>query len=466
MNKMNTSRLKIKGITLFLMQIIVALFIKISGTSFTIRQMASVAIVQWLLSLILFKILFGIPLISIPNVFTGLVLLFNCGQLIMNGFGIKGSVPLPFQRYGNAIVVKNSFFFYLFAQLFCALAISIFDLYQINNSPYKGKQSNIDNTDKLCKVFLLFGFIPRIYIDIRSLIACLNKGYAGVYTLYFPQYIQTVAFFFDVGLVLLLFFLKNEKYKKRILFICVLLYKCIMMLSGARQDKVAFLLVWFYLFFFVTASVNIWKIIFLGVCGVIGMTALSVITYTRAGGISNISTIVACLKDEVIGHMIGNIMGEFGASFDTLEIVMNFVPEFVPYGLGKSYLAGLLSVVPLLVSHISPLSKYSFFLQLIPGRVTYAMGGSFLGEFYFNFSWIGLLGCVVLGFVLYRLYFVISNTQANNIQKAWNSIVLIELILFVRGYFTDMVQKLVWVYILFRLCDWYFTKRSHCVQNV
>lgn len=446
---------------LYFTQIIVTILLVRTGIRLTIKQMAIMAIVYCALNLLLFKYGLDIDFISLPNLFCTLVLLFNCGQLIMCGFGIDGSIPLPFQQYGNCIVVQKSFFFFLLGQLFYSLAISIANTNtKCMYSMVSGTRGS-ENTIAIFKSFILLGLIPRIYIDGRSLITCMHKGYAGVYNLYFPQYFQTLAFFFDVGLILALFYLEGEHRKKRMLFLFVLTYKCLMMLSGSRQDKVAFLLMWIYLYFFILSNKNAVKILLLIVSGILGLALLSVITYTRAGGLISLSGIISYLRYNLMGHILGNVLGEFGATFDTLEIAMNFVPEVVPYGLGKSYLCGLLSIIPLLVAHVPFLSDYSVFLQLIPSRVTYAMGGSFLGELYFNFSWIGVLGCAVIGFIIYRAQFRILDKNSSLVQKTWNTIVLIELILFIRGYFTDMVQKLAWTYILLKFCEWYFSKKKN-----
>ena len=192
---------------------------------------------------------------------------------------------------------------------------------------------------------------------------------------------------------------------------------------------------------------------------------MSVITYTRAGGLFSLNSIIEYLRHNLMGHILGNVLGEFGATFDTLELAINFAPEIVSYGFGKSYLCGLLSIIPLLVAHVPSLSKYSVFLQLIPSRVTYAMGGSFLGELYFNFSWAGVLGCAIIGLIIYKAQFCIMDKNSSTVQRAWNTIVLIEMILFIRGYFTDMVQKLVWTYILLKFCEWYFSRRKFGKEN-
>lgn len=61
---------------------------------------------------------------------------------------------------------------------------------------------------------IIFGIIPRLYIDIVSLIGARNSGYEGVYSIYIPQAIQSIAFFFDAGMIFLIYGLRDKKKQK------------------------------------------------------------------------------------------------------------------------------------------------------------------------------------------------------------------------------------------------------------
>ena len=117
------------------------------------------------------------------------------------------------------------------------------------------------------------------------------------------------------------------------------------------------------------------------------------------------------------------------------------------YGYGRSYLAGVLSVIPLLVNQIPSLAKAAYFLSQLSDDLTFAFGGSYLGELYYNFSWFGIVGSYIVGSTNMALHnSLMSNKEIS--MKCLDAIVATAMIMFVRGYFTDMAQKLAWTFFI------------------
>ena len=130
-------------------------------------------------------------------------------------------------------------------------------------------------------------------------------------------------------------------------------------------------------------------------------------------------------------------------------------------GYGTSYLAGLISIIPLVVKQIPFLDKATIFVHQLPGGVYFALGGSYLGELYYNFSWLGLIGSAIIGKFMGKLNLgIVLSKQHNALYGAWCAIISTAMIMFVRGYFTDMMQKLVWTYFIISLIYAYLKRRS------
>lgn len=298
-----------------------------------------------------------------------------------------------------------------------------------------------------------------MYIDILSLLGAATGGYEGVYSLYIPQMVQSLGFFFDAGLLFLLFGTELRK-KRRALFIIVIVYKCIMMATGARQEKVTFLLIWFYVYFFILNRITIKKLLFLVVACIVGFMFISAIGTIRAGDTVNLSQVLKLLTSGTMTNVLGGALGEFGSAFNTLEVAMQYTPSHIAYGYGRSYIAGVLSVIPLLVNQIPALSETVIFVNQLPRNITFALGGSFLGEFYYNFSWFGVLGSAAVGMFISKIHKGITDkNRSGNLYKAWCAVLATAMILYVRGYFTDMMQKLVWTYLVIRVVRMYMIKQ-------
>lgn len=434
-----------------ILQIVFLAVLMITKNHMSYLEIAVLAIVQCVVNIVLLKVLIDLPIICLVNMFSVFSLFFHCGQIIKEAFEISGTVPLPFQNYADENTVLKACFFYLLSQstYFIGLA-SVADTRDFSVSNRWEKKNEID-CRQYGKALILVGVIPRLYIDIVSLFGAISQGYKGVYSLYFPQMIQSMAFFFDAGIILYLLGTKDKKICRAVL-IATLLYKCLMMTTGARQEKVAYLLVILYLYFFICNRVTFKKLMVLAVGCVVGFAFISAIGTVRAGSASGVTDVLNFMQSGQMTDVFGSALGEFGSALDTLEVAFVYTPDYMPYGYGRSYLAGIFSVIPLLVNKIPFLSNTTIFVSQIPQRVQFALGGSYQGELFYNFSWFGILGSVVIGRFMKKLDSGVKcNSHGNTLYAAWCAIVATAMIMFVRGYVTDMMQKLVWTFALISL---------------
>lgn len=454
---LKVGKTKFMTVVLFCGQLLVNLMLIAYRVDFSYTQMSVLAITETVIDIIVLKTICSFPAVSIPNIFAFFSLMFHCGQLIKEGFNIEGTVPLPFEYYGDAMTIQKSFTFFLLSQTvyFIAVGISCGKL-------QKEKKVNQRQADVSVygKILVLIGVIPRLYIDILSLVGARANGYEGVYSIYFPQAIQSIAFFFDAGLFFLLY-AQTDRRKQKFYLIAVIVYKCIMMSTGARQDKVAFLLVWLYVYFFIINKITVKKLALLVVVCIAGFMFISAIGTIRVNDTVSLSQTLSLLQSGTMNNVIGGALGEFGSAFDTLEVAIKYTSSEIPFGWGKSYVAGLLSIIPLLVNQIPSLAKAVIFVNQLPRHVTFALGGSFLGELFYNFSWFGIIGSSVVGAFITKLHNgIVDDSSCDIFYKAWYSILATAMILFVRGYFTDMMQKLVWTYIAIYIIRMYLAKRE------
>ncbi len=454
---LKVGKTKFMMVVLFCGQLLVNLMLIAYRVDFSYTQMSVLAITETVIDIIVLKTICSFPVVSIPNIFAFFSLMFHCGQLIKEGFNIEGTVPLPFEYYGDAMTIQKSFTFFLLSQTVYFIAVGISCGKLQKEKKVNKRQADISVYGK---ILVLIGVIPRLYIDILSLVGARANGYEGVYSIYFPQAIQSIAFFFDAGLFFLLY-AQMDRRKQKFYLVAVIVYKCIMMSTGARQDKVAFLLVWLYVYFFIINKITVKKLALLVVVCIAGFMFVSAIGTIRVNDTVSLSQTLSLLQSGTMNNVIGGALGEFGSAFDTLEVAIKYTPSEIPFGWGKSYVAGLLSIIPLLVNQIPSLAKAVIFVNQLPKHVTFALGGSFLGELFYNFSWFGIIGSSVVGAFITKLHNgIVDDSSCDIFYKAWYSILATAMILFVRGYFTDMMQKLVWTYIAIYIIRMYLAKRE------
>lgn len=78
-----------------------------------------------------------------------------------------------------------------------------------------------------------------------------------------------------------------------------------------------------------------------------------------------------------------------------------------------------------------------------------------LGEFFYNFGWFGVVGSFLVGVVLAWCQNRLNESeQKERVIYVWASAVLaVFLLLFIRGYFTDAIMKLAYVFLFSWLAD-------------
>ena len=438
-----TDVIKLFGI--IIISIVLLMFIP---GQFEVESMANISIIQ-----LVFNILAVFIFARNGSIFTVSFLifswLFHCGQIVKLGFDIEGDVPLPFMNYGTAESFFKAFLFYYLSQTIITVsAIFSSSLFSFKKSLSFRMQFDAGKT---AKYLILIGIIPRLYIDFSRLLGAMTSGYQGVYTLVMPQFIQSIAFFADAGVFFWIYSLKKNNMHVSYLFWGIVFYKALMVSSGGRQDAVCFLIVWALFYYLKIKRPSLKSLFIIVILSIVGLRFIDIVGNLRSEELSFGRIIHEFMYGK--SNMFGDMLGEFGSAFCSLVVAVENVPQEVTYGMGRSYLAGIISIVPTLVSRIPFLNGTTVYTTLIDGTAYF--GGSYLGEAYYNFSWCGLLICFLIGWLVGRCQKCLfeKSISESEFSMIWMAIIGIQLLLFTRGYFTDMIQRTVWLYIVVKLLN-------------
>lgn len=445
---MYVSRRKIYLISILMItELIVFLSIQ-SECSYS--SIAIISIIQLIINIGFVSIETNRGVFSFASMFLFFSWFFHCGQIIKLGFNIPGLVPLDVTRYADAYEIVQAFRFYYLTQFMVTCGMLL--------CPSKSKRKIIrDGTDisfnakKTYMWLWAIGIVPRIYIDSLILRNGFSNGYAGVYNLVIPQMFQTLAFFFDAGCIVALMN-KRENKRHAILFWVVLVYKCITMSTGARQERIAFLIIWIMIYYFIVNDIKIRNIITLSAIVFFGVMLIHAIGNVRTSGDLSFTAIIDNLSLTSENSILGDMLGEFGSALTTLATTMRNIPSKVGFGYGDAYLAGALSIIPTLATRVG-LGSAAVYVSKLPGATYF--GGSYIGELYYNFSWLGIIGGLIIGRVIMsaQLNIYECKNKVLSLKKVYSAIVMISMYLFVRGYFADMAQRLVWIWILLNIIN-------------
>ena len=319
---------------------------------------------------------------------------------------------------------------------------------------YKGSSDKAAfsvNVKAVAKCLIVAGLPFWLYVNISKIAGAATDAYRGVYSLVIPAPVQAVSFFFEAGLLLMLLVVGRER-KGTALFWAVVAINVVFMATGSRQYSVCFLAVWCLVYFCYLRELSAGRAVGMVVAGVLLLFAIDAFGELRTAGFS-IESFSSYLVNASFFDVVWDSLGEFGCAFSTLVVCMGYVPTGLSYGLGSSYLAGLLSVIPMLVSYFPGLKSATLFTRLIPG--TSSFGGSMLGEFYYNFGWFGLVGPFLVGALLAWCQNRLNESDKDErLVFVWVAAVIsVFLLLFIRGYFTDAIMKVVYVFLAAWIAD-------------
>ena len=368
--------------------------------------------------------------------------IFHCGQIACVAAGHNEVLNLDFRMYGSFSTIAGAFLFYLYSQTLLALGAVFFQA-GLPKKMTQDTKSSREVSQRLAWMLVATGLPFWVYVNLAKLSGAAAGGYRGVYSLVIPAPIQAASFFFEAGLLMFLLLMGRER-KGTILFWLVVAVKVMLMSTGGRQDAVCFLAVWCLLYFGYLRKLSPSRVVVLGFAATFLLFAIDAFGELRNGGFS-LDALASYLANASFFDVFWDSLGEFGSAFSTLVVSMTNVPTVLSFGMGGTYLAGVLSVIPMLVNNFAGLKASTLFTTAIPGT-TY-LGGSMLGEFYYNFGWFGLVGPVLTGSILAwcqnRLN--LAGQEKTDLGVWLASVLAIFLLLFVRGYFTDAVMKLVYL---------------------
>ena len=133
---------------------------------------------------------------------------------------------------------------------------------------------------------------------------------------------------------------------------------------------------------------------------------------------------------------LGNVVTEF----DALTVIVQSVPDRLPYQYGRTYLALITAPLPRkLAPNKLPSAAEILNSRLLPERWIMGTGirPSLLGEFYMNFGCLGIVGgLVIVGWLLAILYYWFLGNRGNPLVLLFYSITAGHIPAAVRGDFT------------------------------
>lgn len=391
----------------------------------------------------------------IGTVFLGLSYLFHFGQALIIIF-FNNDIYSE-----RNVIAMTSYESFVSAELFamcCICAIVSGYILTIKNSYfqyyYASQSETSDEIKRIRKLALGIFFItviPMLYIDIQKIVALKIFGYDATYQVYISgigKYLNLIGQFCKPVIPVILYSFSDNKKKAKNVFVVSILYFVVMMFSGDRGTNMIYVITIFMVYFTFVKEIRFKTIVLGAIFGYILLTVINAISLFRYIDFSYAGLLESINRRSSDG-VIYSTFREFGGSMLSLVYSLDYIPSNTSFNFGLSYPAAIFTISPWLPDSLVDFFSNSFtFTRAFPILKQDSLGGSFLGELYFNFGWFSPLFAMLIGGLIGKLD--TKMRTLTNPRTIATVIVLIPfLFLWVRDFVSIMVMKTFWLCIVF-----------------
>lgn len=427
--------------------------------------------VQLILALIILKMNKN-SILSITAIFLVLSYLFHFGQAIIIAYGFN---DIYAHRSILSITSPESF---LKAMYFAMVSHYFITLGMVWSSTTRKPLLVIQDNENIMLnrlkfiaiIVLIVTIVPLIYLDVLKIITVKSSGYVSTYETYttgINKFLHLFAQFARPAITLLLISYKSDKKKANLIFGLSSLYFILMMISGDRGTNIIYLLTNIFVYYKIIRNLKTRNIIILAIIGYFFMGFVSTISILRDTSQISIDGLIHYYKYRSSDGIIYSVLREFGLTIKTLIYSIDFTSASSDYNYGLTYIFSWMNLSPKLPDFIvNSFSTHFTFVKSFPFAYQESLGGSYLGELFYNFGWFGS----IISFFVGRLIGNIDNSIENAIDnKNWVvfSLLMIlfpNLLLWVRGYFVELIFRLFWLG-TFVLLIYFGMKRKRSAQS-
>ncbi|HAM64161.1 MAG: hypothetical protein A2Y20_01250 [Firmicutes bacterium GWF2_51_9] len=391
--------------------------------------------------------------LSIPIIFLSLSYLFHFGQSIIISFGFNDVYAY------KSVFSTSSLGLYMQAEYFAMVSHFFVTIGLVNGKQFlhnymqfkKEDRKSLSRIATIALIVISVSILPMLYLDFIKLLAVINSGYLSTYDTYMSginKYLSFFAQFARPAIAMLLISHKNDTKRATILYVFASLYLFLVMLSGDRSTNMIYFITYSFIYFRLVKELKLKTILVLAVGGYFLLGFVSTISVFRDGSSFTLDSFIYYFRHRSNDGVFYSILREFGGTIKTLVYSIRFTPSYSNYNFGLTYILSWFGVLPKLPDFLSEFLIIHFtFTRSFPATYQGSLGGSYLGELYYNFGWLGCIMSVIVG------YFIgsVNNLAEFSIKKKdWLILSLImvlfpSIILWVRGYFVELLFKFFWL---------------------
>lgn len=387
-------------------------------------------------------------LISLSNFVVLFLIVYHLGQLITYQLGYSNPIRNNFiERYSNDTMKET------LINIFTILSVTMLGL--LASSTSLGIKSedevnfdfkngdNLESVRILGYILLLLFFPIKLYSDYLALSSSFSGNYFDVLKINLPSFVNDLGFLSNIGMFLIILSLVENKKKGSLFIVIFVFYQFLLMLSGGRGQPVLLLVILFYIIHKSYRSIN-WKnilfvMVFLFLLSAFATTIADIRNYSGW----SIEDFWNLFMESFKENPILDFIDEMGGTIQTTYATVQKVPNQIPYGHGKTFLYSFFTIIPNIGGFLDPLIpeiEYQTKLQLA------YIGGSYVGEIYYNFGAFGYIFAFLVGLVVQKISYYAEKILVK--KNMFSFAVVIPIFMYTmwwaRGNFASIIRVTIW----------------------
>ena len=447
--------------------VLIVLSIRNINYNIWIRWFCIIILIQFVFQYLIFR-QFDFNFISLSGFFLVFSYLFHFGQILIAGlFPTYQLQHFNYIKVLNPDTIQRAAMFSLFVIIMVEFGMLIFMRKGKTNYVYNCKKSDMDKCKSIGWMLVVITFPIYLYLDVDKLIMSANYGYLATYKRGIPGVFSAIGFLSFSGFGLLILGYSKEKKKSLILFVLVVIYLILSMFSGHRGHQLTILIFLIYILHKAVYRINFIQLIIIGLMGFFFSAFLNTIFLFRGLEGKNFSMFFEFFIYNLHNvNPILELIGEMGGTIRTPYLVMQQIPSDKPYAYGMTYLMSIFSILPDIGDIFSEINTYACFTKNLAGH---ALGGSYIGELYYNFSYFGIFFAIFVGLFVNYISQKIEDLlkEKNYFKVGYYTSLFIYLLWWPRDTFQSILRPTVWgVAILYMIENVYLkVKYSHALYS-
>lgn len=302
---------------------------------------------------------------------------------------------------------------------------------------------------------LLLGLPFKLLFDFQRVFFSMRYGYVGFDI--GTGFVDDLMVFFVPGLICILISQRFSRNINQAIVVLFLVYNIIIMtMSGDRRYYITAILavVIAYISIYRTAKLSFGKtisIILLGFAGIIVLNLMVIIRDNRNSYLGLWTLLADNYHNLLSLSFIWETMAEFGISLYSVVLITSYVPSFVPFQYGASYVYSFFFILP--IGWMINIENASI-SNLINNYTNMSVGGSYLGDLYANFGWFSAVPAMLIGLTMSKITTFSENSDI--LKKGVGISVIYILINYIRASTMEVTRPIVYIILLYSILTRYY----------